>query len=790
VGKPGYRDAVMGSVVWSGSISKALAVSVLVLAADAGASQFALAQQATPQPAQSSNAKPAKPSKKNKKNAPQADTVAQTPVPGAAVAGASHDTTLIPVLDRNRAVDAEVRASLFDLMTDRPLRALVRLRGLDANGVEGNGWRGAPERRFLIAECYYRLGMDDSLRTAAAQALAGPTGARFASVLEPQLLLAAYRDGDYARVVELSHALGSAEAGNGAASLFAGLAAYRLGQLSDAHAAFDNARVAGAGGVYAAYAGYMLAIMDLKQDTTKIAAAEAGVEAMLASAQGAASDQMRLTLAQLAYESGSYDRADSEAKAVPLQGAVAAPALLTSAWAEYRAGHVVPAAQSFALYARTYPELPARDESRLMYAQSALQLNHEDSASLAFAAVADSVAGEAAAMGPNGSGLHGGGRLLVNSRVADVLLLGDVAGGKAIAFPDSAAAGNDALRVAVTDSGGVAPRVPVPTPVSVQDLVHRLDAAGVDSAGVMRAGVTAGGALLRRAIFMPSSDATSRADLQRGLATLHDADVGVALVVEEGRNRDTTMALQLADLQRMRTMIGAAGDSLQPEFVALTAQEDTLTAVSASVDSAESRLEQMFAVQVNGLRDLAHENQVSIDSVRQRLAASRTSDDLDYLAREQESAATYQRMADEVQAGLSATILRNPGFALRDTVRQRGERVRALIVQTRQAVSSGEAAVDTQVARVNGGEISERAVIQKELAAAEARREAAANALVAVVDRELMARATALIAELTKDREAADFGEGSALFFRAVTPAAGSAPTSGGSTATPPPGGR
>jgi hypothetical protein len=239
----------------------------------------------------------------------------------------------------------------------------------------------------------------------------------------------------------------------------------------------------------------------------------------------------------------------------------------------------------------------------------------------------------------------------------------------------------------------------------------------------------------------------------------------------------------------MRAAITAAGDSLQPEFVALTAQEDSLAAVSASVDSAATRLTRMFETQVTGLRDLAHENQLSIDSVRQRLAPTRSQDDIDYLAREQESAATYQRMADEVQAGLQQAILRNPGFALRDTVRQRGDRVRALIVQTRQAVSAGEAAVDTQVARVNSGEAGGRAVIQRELAAAEARREAAANALVVLVDRELAARATELMAELTKDREAADFGEGSALFFRAVQPPAGSPPTSADTTPATPPGG-
>jgi hypothetical protein len=167
------------------------------------------------------------------------------------------------------------------------------------------------------------------------------------------------------------------------------------------------------------------------------------------------------------------------------------------------------------------------------------------------------------------------------------------------------------------------------------------------------------------------------------------------------------------------------------------------------------------------------------------LTASRSPDDLEYLAREQESAATYQRMADEVEAGLAVAIQRNPGFALRDTVRQRGERVRALIVQTRQAVSAGEAAVDSQVARVTGGEAGERTIFKQQLAAAESRRDAAANALVTTVDRELTARATALLAELTKDREAADFGSGSALFFRAVAPT-GAPPTSAGSTAPPP----
>jgi hypothetical protein len=745
VGQPGQRAAVTGP--WrtrptGRALTLALALLVQGLAAVAGA-------QARPSPA------------------PPSPTPSASTSP---VALFTTDTTLIPVLDRPRAVDAEIRASLFDLMTDRPLRALARLRQLDATGVDSGAWRGAPERRFLIAECYYRLAMDDSLRSAAEAALAGPGGARFAPVLRPQLLLAAYRDADYARVLELARTVQSA--GNGATPLFAGLAAYRLGDDQLARASFEDARHAAAGGPYETLAAYMSAIMTLKADTTKIAAAVLAIDSMLPAAQGAAAEQLRLTLAQLDYEGGQYDHAISDVTSLAPGSALAAPALLTTAWAQYRAGHVQPAADAFARFAREYPELPGRDESRLMYAQSALQLHHEDSAASAFRAVADSVTAEAAALGVGGSGMRGGGRLLVNTRVAGLLLLGDVAGGKAMAFPDSAAAGNDALRVAVADSVGVAPVVPVPTPVSVNTLVHRLDVAGVDSAGVARAGVAAGALLLRRALFVPSHDSATQAQLARGIAAVRDADVAVGLVREEGRTRDTSVALELANLHRMREIIAEAGDSLGPEFAKLTAQEDSLAQVSATVDSAGVRLGRLFDAQITALRTLASENEASIDSVGRSLRGSRTSDDDDYLAEERESAATYGRIADEIAAGVPAAITRNPAFAQRDTVRQLGERIRALIVQTRQAVNAGELAVDSQSARIAAGEMGGRGSYRQALALAEARQQAATDALVTDVDRELATRAAALLVELTRDREAAEFGSASALFFRAINPQA------------------
>jgi hypothetical protein len=103
-------------------------------------------------------------------------------------------------------------------------------------------------------------------------------------------------------------------------------------------------------------------------------------------------------------------------------------------------------------------------------------------------------------------------------------------------------------------------------------------------------------------------------------------------------------------------------------------------------------------------------------------------------------------------------------------VRQRGERIRALIVQTRRAIVAGEAAVDEQIALVGAADSGQRGKLQAAVVAADARRDSAANVLVTAVDRELNARALALVAELSRDREAAEFGSASALFFRAIRP--------------------
>ena len=70
-----------------------------------------------------------------------------------------------------------------------------------------------PERaalHFLLSQTYYRLGMLSAFRREAEGLAGGST--RYASVLRPQLLVEAYRSGDYARVASLSRTQSSNDA--------------------------------------------------------------------------------------------------------------------------------------------------------------------------------------------------------------------------------------------------------------------------------------------------------------------------------------------------------------------------------------------------------------------------------------------------------------------------------------------------------------------------------------------------------------------------------------------------
>jgi len=119
------------------------------------------------------------------------------------------DTSLLPPIDPARALEAEVRVALNDLLANRTVSALQRLQWLAtlpassaAVGTTAETLRGHGDVLFLLAEAQYRLGMDSAFRTNAQAVLSGGP-ARYAPLLNSQMLLSAYRTGDFARVATL-----------------------------------------------------------------------------------------------------------------------------------------------------------------------------------------------------------------------------------------------------------------------------------------------------------------------------------------------------------------------------------------------------------------------------------------------------------------------------------------------------------------------------------------------------------------------------------------------------------
>ena len=246
------------------------------------------------------------------------DTTRRTMVPNA----------VTPAVDPARGLDAEIRMALFELMHDRDVQALTRLRAVERAGGAGaagatastdaTGLRGTSDLRFLLAQSYYRLGMDSAFRTAATPL---SSGGRYAPVLRGQLMLDAYRRGDFARARQLAQQMDGRE-GRGLAQLVAGLSDYQSGDHAGARTAFQQAQQAGA--PYAGYAQYMEALTLLRADTTQAQAALQMLERTAQSSDAEFADQVRLTAAQLAYESERWPDAIRIAGQVRAQGGLGA----------------------------------------------------------------------------------------------------------------------------------------------------------------------------------------------------------------------------------------------------------------------------------------------------------------------------------------------------------------------------------------------------------------------------------------------------------------------------------
>ncbi|HET9004085.1 MAG TPA: hypothetical protein VFN39_08835 [Gemmatimonadaceae bacterium] len=714
-----------------------------------------LAAQVTPAPTRPDSARPAA-------MAPAGDSAAATTT-------AKRDTAVVPVADQARGVDAEIRVALYELMDDRYIPALSRLQWLSASPValtdaSANGaLRGREDLAFLLSQSYYRLGMDSAFRATATPLVASSSSARFGRLLRSQLLLDAYRHGDFAGAIRMASTIGAED--QGLATLVAGLAAYQSGDIAGAKQRFATARASAA--PYGQYAQYMEALTTLRSDTTQRAAAVTSLETLASTATGELQDQVRLTAAEVAYEGERYDDAARLAGQVSPSSGLAAQALLTRAWALYKGNNIAAAGQAFDEFATRYPQLPERDESRLMAGQALLQLGRTSDAANVFRTVADSAASETRSLQAQAqSSMSQAARALVQARAAGFLFINDPANGKTIALDDAAGSERQVLAAAFGDSAtGIVPTVSAAEIISLDDMSRRFDA------------LTPAGDLPRRIVFAPASATKNPQEFAARSQALYAADAAVVVAQHTLAELLASQQRQIALLQQLQTRLNSDADAMSATAAKLTAARDSLARLAVALDAASVRLRQMFVAQINTTRMMANENRASLDSVKSVLTGAQGTPEYTLLDTESQTATAYLQLADIIERGLDNALGHHPVFAKRDSINAHSQQLATLLGESQSALATARQAVTDEITRLQSGGSDRARSLQATLAAAESRRTAAENSLVGIVDAELRARATEMIASLKRDTEAAEFGSASASFFQAID--AGQTPTAG-----------
>jgi len=696
---------------------------------------------------------------------------------------ASAPLIIQPASDQARGLDVELRMALYDITMDHPLSALDRLEWLRGSniatsGVIAPGMRTQEDLLFLLAESYYRLGMRESFRkTAASLDSAAPNG-RYAGVIAAQRMLDAYTRGDYARVRTLAG--GKSTGDRGLISLVAGLAAVQSKDFVAAHAAFAQAQAAG--GQFALYAQYMDALASVAGDSSKGADALTRLQALSEASSGAFAEQVRLSAAQTALGVGQYAAAASLADGVPATSGAGAQALLTKAWALYRGGNAAGAAAAFREFATRYPYLPARDEARLMAGQILLESGKSDSAEKYFQGVADSISGELAALQTRAANaMTDASRALVSARVAGSVFIANAAPGKVISLSDDA--GAEKARIGGVFAGTSDSATAAATP---QILYNLGIAQRVDSAG--------GAGFPTRVVFAPRVDAPAPGAYADRTQAVLASDIRLALASYRLQEQIDAQKTKIAALENLQRLIVEGDSGLAENAKQIAQTQDSLEAMKSVLASTRDKVRNTLRLQINATRQVAAENIRLLDSTKASLGANAKGPEIDALTMEQQTAGVYSAIADDVERGLEAALDHHPAFVLRDSLVARIVRARVLHDTTARVLSDDSLLVANELAVQRGKESNAVIAMRSELASAAAQRAAAEGALVALVDQELRARATGLVAQLSHDREAADYANASAAFFKAMDASAtapggaSSAPTSTapGGASTPP----
>jgi tetratricopeptide (TPR) repeat protein len=658
--------------------------------------------------------------------------------------------------DLARTVDAEVRVAMFEMASGDELPALSRLERVAAIAARDSSGSAAPERaalHFLLAQSYYRMGMLAPFRQEAEAALS--TGAtRYATVLRPQLVVEAYRSGDYARATTLARDLPAGEL-SAIGTLAAGLAAYQSGDLPAARAAFQ--RAASAQGQLAAYAKYMDAVAQLRADTTQAAGVVTTLESIAASTSGTPfGEQVRLTAAQVAYEGGRHADAVRIASTVSESSPLAAPALLTRAWALYKLDRVDEAERAFTDFVTRYPNRPERREAQLMTAQAQLELGRSADAERVFQSVADSAAAEARTFqAQTNAAIATLARALVTERAGELLGLADPVGAKALILRDSAGAA-DALAL-VAGTPNAAPSLTASSAVDAASASQRLDSIGARTSPSVT-----------RVLFAPASATTRPRELAERSQSLVGADAAVLVARYRLTEQLEAQEREMALLARLGTMLAADSAVITNLAAAHQSIADSLARVDQLMAGAAARIRQTIGVEVQATRALATENARTADSLRTALAPIADADGRAAIDAEIATAAAYSRIAEMLAGGLDAAITRHPAFVLRDSVRAHDARTRAILADLQGSYSRSRADIAGALTALRGGDAPATRAARQALSDAEARRTTIEGEVIAAVTAELTARANEMVASLQRNTEAAQFGTASAAFFRAI----------------------
>lgn len=670
------------------------------------------------------------------------------------------DSALTPVEDQARGVSAELGVALFNLTAGQPLRALDRLEWLRSAPLSqsGSGAVSARQRAdllFLLAQGYYRLGMSAQFRSAAAELMSQAPDTRYTGIVSTELMLDAYRQGDYARARALTKAAGTGE-DRGLVSLVGGLAAYDAGDFSAARAAFRDARAAG--GVYAPYAQYLDAMAAMGGDTARAGEALGVLRSLSQVATGSFGDQVRLMEAELALLSGQYDAAITAAGGVSPSSGLAAQAQLTKAWALYRAGKLDDARAAFTDVAAHYPMLPRRDEARVMAGQAMLEAKQTMESERYFDAITDSVSSEAALLKSRVNGpWNDVAQRLVSQRAAGLLFLDDPEHGRTLALPD--AAGAEPSIVAAAYAGAAPPpAADAPRIITLTDVQTRVDSVAP----------ALGADFPRRILYRGVSAPASRAAYATSAEALDAADAAVALARFRLQSQQGTQALQIGALQEFQHLIADSRAVLEENARTLGLVRDSLGRMTAVLTDSRRRVREALGKQVTLTKEMAAENVAMLDSVKASLGSSLTPHDSAVLETEIQTAHTYQQISQLVDSGLDAAIARNPVFALQDSLGVRLARAQAMHDSAVALLAANDRMVSANLDSLQGHESDRVRAMRTILAAAESQQAAAEQKVVSLVEAELGARAASALAALQRDREAAEYGSASAAFFRAL----------------------